>query len=83
MSTLKVHNIEPATGTDVALGAAGDTITIKIPNNGTAAAGNNAQGAVIRTAAHNITTDGPLQVEADIMFRNLQIEIADKQYYYP
>ena len=28
MSTLKVHNIEPATGTDVALGAAGDTITI-------------------------------------------------------
>ena len=63
--------------------ATGDTITIKIPNNGTAAAGNNAQGAVIRTAAHNITTDGPLQVEADIMFRNLQIEIADKQYYYP
>jgi hypothetical protein len=28
MSTLKTHNIEPATGTDVALGAAGDTITI-------------------------------------------------------
>ena len=28
MSTLKAHNIEPATGTDVALGAAGDSITI-------------------------------------------------------
>jgi hypothetical protein len=28
MSTLKVHNIEPATGTDVALGAAGDSITV-------------------------------------------------------
>jgi len=28
MSTLKAHNIEPATGTDVALGAAGDTITV-------------------------------------------------------
>ena len=28
MSTLKTHNIEPATGTDVALGAAGDSITV-------------------------------------------------------
>ena len=28
MSTLKLHNIEPATGTDVALGAAGDSITV-------------------------------------------------------
>ena len=28
MSTLKAHNIEPATGTDVALGAAGDSITV-------------------------------------------------------
>ena len=28
MNTLKVHNIEPATGTDVALGAAGDSITV-------------------------------------------------------
>ena len=28
MSTLKAHNIEPATGSDVALGAAGDSITI-------------------------------------------------------
>ena len=28
MSTLKAHNIEPATGSDVALGAAGDSITV-------------------------------------------------------
>ena len=28
MSTLKAHNIEPATGTDVALGASGDTVTV-------------------------------------------------------
>jgi len=28
MSTLKARNIEPATGTDVALGASGDTVTI-------------------------------------------------------
>ena len=28
MSTLKAHNIEPATGTDVALGAAGDSVTV-------------------------------------------------------
>ena len=63
--------------------ASGDTLTIKIPDGGSVSAGNNAQGAFIRSATHNITTDGPLQVEADIMFRNLQIEIADKQYYYP
>ena len=28
MSTVKAHNIEPATGTDVALGAAGDSVTV-------------------------------------------------------
>ena len=28
MSTLKAHNIEPATGTDVALGAGGDNVTV-------------------------------------------------------
>ena len=28
MSTLKAHNIEPATGSDVALGAAGDSVTV-------------------------------------------------------
>ena len=63
--------------------ASGDTLTIKIPDGGSVTTGNNAQGAFIRSATHNITTDGPVQVEADIMFRNLQIEIADKQYYYP
>ena len=48
-----------------------DTITITIPDDGTAAAGGNQQGAFMRTAPHAITGDNPVQVDADILFRNI------------
>ena len=48
-----------------------------------AAAGGNSQGALIRTAPHNITEDNPFQVEADILFRNLKIDVQDAEHYYP
>jgi hypothetical protein len=60
-----------------------DKITITIPDDGTAAVGGNQQGAFIRTAPHNLTQDNPFQVEADILFRNLKIEVQDAEYYYP
>ena len=60
-----------------------DTITITIPDDGTAAAGGNEQGAFMRTAAHSITGDNPVQVDADVLFRNLKIEVVDSLYYYP
>ena len=60
-----------------------DTITITIPDDGNAETGGNAQGAFIRTAAHSITGDNPIQVDADILFRNLKIEVNDSLYYYP
>ena len=34
------------------------------------------------SATHNITTDGPMQVEADVIFRNLKIVIVDSDYLY-
>mgnify|MGYP003632104114 FL=1 len=70
--------------------ATGDTLTIRIPDDyntstGTVAAqnftgaqtGGNEQGAFIRTAPHSITGDNPFQVEADIFFRNMKMEISD------
>jgi len=62
---------------------AGDSITITIPDDGTAAAGGNQQGAFIRTAPHAITGDNPLQVDADVLFRNLKIDVLDNTHYYP
>ena len=60
-----------------------DSITITIPEGGAARAGGNTSGAFIRTATHNITGDNPVQVDADILFRNLKIEVNDSLYYYP
>ena len=60
-----------------------DTITINIPDDSDAERGGNSQGAFIRSAAHNITGDNPVQVDADILFRNIKIEIQDELYYYP
>ena len=65
---------------------ANDSILISIPddyvsadtgNYPGAATGGNQQGAFIRTAPHNITDATPLEVEADILFRNLKITIED------
>ena len=70
--------------------SATDTITIRIPDDYTsgkestgAGIGGNEIGAIIRGATHSITGDNPVQVDADIMFRNLKIEITDGLYYYP
>ena len=68
-----------------------DYIIIRIPDDydGTASSstgsvkGGNQQGAFIRTAPHAVSGDNPLQVDADILFRNLKIEIKDSEYYYP
>ena len=55
----------------------------KIPDDGTAAAGGGEQGAFIRSAPHAISGDNPLQVEADILFRNMKIQIKDSEPFYP
>jgi len=65
-----------------------DYIIIRIPDDytgtsGGAAVGGNEQGAFIRTAPHAVTGDNPLQVDADILFRNLIIEVKDATHYYP
>jgi len=65
-----------------------DEIRMYIPGTTTtgataSAAGLNSQGAIIRTAPHSITGDNPVQVDADILFRNIKIEIVDNLYYYP
>ena len=52
-------------------------------NDGTAAAGGGEQGAFIRSAAHAITGDNPLQVDLDILFRNMKIQIKDSEPFYP
>jgi len=59
-----------------------DSIVITIPDT-TAATGGNNQGAFIRTAPHAISGDNPLQVDADVLFRNLKIVVTDSVYYYP
>ena len=60
-----------------------DTITITIPDDGTAGTGGHNQGAFIRSAGHNITSDNPVQADVDILFRNMLIEVVDGEYYYP
>jgi len=57
-----------------------DTITIDIPGDGTANTGINAQGAFITSAPHNVSGDGSaLQVDVDMIFRDLQITVVDSQ----
>ena len=60
-----------------------DSIVITIPDDGTAAAGGNQQGAFIRTAAHNIGDTNPITADADIVFRNMKIDIRDYEPIYP
>ena len=67
---------------DTNTGSTDDKITITIPSS-SAATGGNSQGALIRTAPHNITEDNPFQVEADILFRSMKIDIQDAEHYYP
>ena len=60
-----------------------DTITITIPDDGSAAVGGNQQGAYIRSAQHDFGTENPFQVDVDILFRNLKIDVVDSEHYYP
>ena len=60
-----------------------DSITITIPDDGTAATGGNQQGAFIRGAQHDLGGENPFQADVDILFRNLKIDVADFEHYYP
>ena len=60
-----------------------DSITITIPDDGTEAVGGGEQGAFIRSASHSITGDNPTQVDLDILFRNMKIQVRDSEPYYP
>jgi len=60
-----------------------DEIKITIPDDGAAAAGGGEQGAFIRSAPHAVSGDNPMQVDADILFRNMKIEIKDSEPFYP
>ena len=73
------------TGFDISLvftRGTNDTITITIPTSA-AAAGGDSQGAFIRSAPHNISTEGVLQADVDILFRGLKIDVQDNAHYYP
>ena len=43
----------------------------------------NSGGAFIRSAPHTITTEAPLQVAVDMVFRNMTIVVRDQEPYYP
>ena len=66
-----------------------DYIIIDIPGSttaGTPTAGSNqinSQGIFINTAPHGLTTDNPFQVDADMIFRSMKINIRDTEPYYP
>jgi hypothetical protein len=60
-----------------------DTITIKMPSDGTSATGGNEQGAFLRSANTSVTTDNPASTEVDIIFRNMGIVIVDSEPVYP
>ena len=60
-----------------------DYIKITIPSDGTAAQGGNEQGAFIRTATHSIGDANPISADADIVFRNMKIDIRDYEPIYP
>jgi len=62
---------------------ANDSIVITIPDDGAAAVGGNQQGAFINTAPHAITEANPIEVEAEVLFRNLKIVINDNIAVYP
>ena len=66
-----------------------DKITIDIPGSTTAGsptAGSaqlNSQGLFINSAPHNLSTDNPFQVDADMIFRSLKITVEDSTPVYP
>ena len=62
---------------------ADDSIVITVPDDGSASTGKNQQGAFIRTAPHAITEAAPMEVDADILFRNLKIVVKDQVPVYP
>ena len=64
-------------------GSESDYIEFVIPDDGTAAAGGNEQGAFVRTAPHNLGEDNPLTADADIAFRSLLIRVQDTEPIYP
>ena len=43
----------------------------------------NNQGIFINTAPHSVTTDNPFQVDLDMMFRSIQINVRDQTPVYP
>jgi len=71
--------------------AANDYIIIDIPTSGAGSAGSptdgtnaiNSQGIFINTAPHTISTDNPLQIDLDMIFRSLKITIRDQEPVYP
>ena len=60
-----------------------DTITIYIPDDGTAATGLNQQGAYLTEAPHSIDGSNPFEVSASLMFRNMKITVVDNVPLYP
>ena len=68
---------------------ASDSIIIDIPGSttaGTPTAGSNQlnkQAVFINTAPHNLSTDNPFQVDAEMIFRGLKITITDSEPIYP
>jgi len=66
-----------------------DSVTFTVPGSsggstaGAAAKGGAKQGAFIRSAPHTITGDNPFQVDVDILFRNMDIQIKDSEPFYP
>jgi len=68
---------------------ANDNIIIRIPDDYTgssgtgATTGGNQQGAFINTAPHTISEANPMEVEAEVLFRNLKVIINDNIAVYP
>jgi hypothetical protein len=66
-----------------------DSVTFTVPGSsggstaGDADKGGAKQGAFIRSAPHTITGDNPFQVDVDILFRNMDIQIKDSEPFYP
>ena len=60
-----------------------DKIVITVPEDETAAAGLNEQGAFITSASHSIDGNNPIQADVDMLFRNLKIEVWDTLPVYP
>jgi len=66
-----------------------DNIIIRIPDDYTGSSGTgsttggNQQGAFINTAPHTISEANPMEVEAEVLFRNLKVIINDNIAVYP